>query len=395
MEDEPSINRVLTSNSTMNAALPSLISVLFSPLTILELLFLALLLWSRRLKLLLLILLPLVLGNGLVLFFAAPQGVQKAVWSTPGGGFALHTNAPIPRALLPGFVVVKVNYASLNPMDTKLFQYFATVPFLRLILPHAFAHDVSGTVHESSCPERLKKGDAVFGLTATGAMQEYTLGPCYTFSRVPKGLSMDKAAALPVVAASAWVALGNGVVKKNMTVVVIGSVGGTGSIGVTLAKSLGAQKIACVASGKNKAASLELGCDGFYAYDDKGFEQQILHDLAQQVDVVYDTVSGPQHDEPKYTSLELRLLKPKTGVIRALLPESFAEFFSPRPERQRIFGLATFQVLDELSSNHLSVLQSVLLGKVYNNAFDLNDVRKAADEMNSHRTKGKLVFRVA
>ena len=100
---------------------------------------------------------------------------------------------------------------------------------------------MSGVVHESRC-EAFKVGDEVYGWALTGSLTEYTTTPCQTVGIKPKALSFEKAAALPVVIAAAYVGLRD-IVKKGDTVLVIGAVGGCGSISVPLAKSLGAAKV--------------------------------------------------------------------------------------------------------------------------------------------------------
>jgi len=333
----------------------------------------------------------LLLNIGIALTSA---GTQRAVVALPGGQYALKETS-IPRALLPGFAVIKVHYAAINPVDIKLFNKFSSVPFLRWILPHGHTHDASGVIVDSTCSD-LKKGDQVYGWVLSGSLAEYAITPCSTIGPVPPGLSLEKAAALPVAIAAAYTAL-QPVIKKGDTVLVIGAAGGCGSTGVALAKSLGASHVACVASERNRnlALSEQIGCDSFYAYNAPGFESQLTAALKGKVDVVYDTVSGPQASDPDYTAVSMALLKP-TGVIRALLAVNAMEFLgiSHPPKREKITGFMHRAMFDDLNAKHAKVLKQVIVAEVLN-GLDLADVRKAQDAMASHRQTGKVVLKVA
>jgi len=335
--------------------------------------------------------------NLALLLVAAPGQHQQAVWVSHAIPDTLDVvlvrKAAVPRALLPGTMVVKVAYAALNPIDYQ-FAPLRKLPFLRWLVPQTYGLDGSGVVHEANC-DGFKAGDAVFGAIVTGSAQEFALAPCALMARVPLGLSMAKAAASPGCAATAYDALAD-VVKPGSRVLVIGAAGGCGSMGVALAKSLNAAHVACVASEKNRAlATSTLGCDAFYAYDEADFESRLRNELARKVDVAYDTVSGPFADDADYYALIVKLdLLSEAGTIRALLPIQASEYANPLPRRTIVNGSPSASTLNVLAQRHRGMLDSVLVRDA-GSAFDIDGVRKAVALLKSRRATGKLVLKVA
>jgi len=340
----------------------------------------------------------LALSANLALWLVAAPGHQKAVWVSPAmpdtQDVVLVRKAAVPRAVLPGSMVVKVAYAALNPIDYQ-FAPLRKLPFLRWLMPQTYALDGSGVVHELADCDGFKAGDAVFGVVLSGSAQEFALVPCALMAKVPAGLSMAKAAAAPGCAATAYDALAD-VVTPGSTVLVIGAVGGCGSMGVALAKSLGAAHVACVASEKNRALAMStLGCDAFYAYDQADFEPRLAKELARKVDVAYDTVSGPfAHDADYYLAIVKLDLLSKAGTIRALLPTYASEYVNPLPRRTIINGSPSASTLQVLVEAHRGMLDSIVVRDA-GSAFDIEGARKAVALLKSRRATGKLVFKVA
>jgi len=261
----------------------------------------------------------------LALFVLSP-GAQRAAWLGPTGVALVQSDALIPRALVPGTVVIKgvrvtgrgeltaraVKYAALNPVDLKPFAVPPMLPFLRWVLPHTLGRDVSGVVAESSCAG-LRPGDEVYGFALFGSVTEYALTLCQGVGRKPAALPFDKAAALPVAVSAAYVGL-QGAVRKGDTVLVIGVSGGCGQMGALLAKSMGAATLVCVASSRNEAVARALGCDVVFDYAAAGFASSLESAWGGKVDVVFDAVS---EDKVDYYDVSLRLLK-RDGTIKAL-----------------------------------------------------------------------------
>jgi len=101
----------------------------------------------------------------------------------------------------------------------------------------------------------------------------------------PKSLTYLEAAAVPIVALTAWQALiDSGKLSAGQTVLIHGGSGGVGSFAIQLAKARGAKVIA-TASAANQDLLKQLGADVAIDYTQQKFE-----DVAKDVDVVLDSV---------------------------------------------------------------------------------------------------------
>jgi NADPH-dependent curcumin reductase CurA len=166
-------------------------------------------------------------------------------------------------------VLVKMSSASVNPSDLDLEQQ---VGRLEGTLGVDFAGEV---VALGPGPHSLKVGDQVWGVTK-GSYADYTLAGDAQTGLVPSGLNMSVAGTIPEVGATSLqclYALGarnGGWVGKNLTVVITSGTGGTGFIGVQLAKALGAGRVITSTSGAaNIALAESLGAS--QGERDRGF----------------------------------------------------------------------------------------------------------------------------
>jgi len=186
----------------------------------------------------------------------------------------------------PSEVKVKVAAASINPIDWKL-RSGAMQKFMPLALPAILGRDVAGTVVEAGPGVAgFKPGDKVLGFVEHG-YAEYVAEGQEKFARMPDGLEMQKAAALPLV-----VLTGAQLVEeatkpgKGQVVLVTGAVGSVGRAAVYAARKLGARVIAGVRA-KQKEEARKLGADQIVALDDDGEISRL-----QELDAVADTVGG-------------------------------------------------------------------------------------------------------
>ncbi len=123
-------------------------------------------------------------------------------------------------------------------------------------------------------------------------------------AKVPDGLDLVKAAALPLVTLTGeqLVRLGTGI-KEGETVLVTGAVGGVGRSAIQAAKNAGAKVIAGVRKKQLKEAQA-LGADAVVALDDDDAMAKV-----GLVDAVADTVGGK--------TAEMLLSKVKPGGVLA------------------------------------------------------------------------------
>ena len=203
-----------------------------------------------------------------------------------GGPEALRVESVPMPAPAAGEVLVRVHYASVNPVDWKL-QEAGRLPF-----PAIPGGDFSGEVIAvGSGVSEFAAGDLVAGSVNQrergGSYAEYLTAPVSEIVRKPAALTMAEAAAYPTVTVAAWRYLIQAAnVQRGERVLVHGGAGGTGSVIVQIAKAKGAYVIA-TASARNHAFLKEIGADEVIDYRATRFE-----DVVRNVDVVVDTVGG-------------------------------------------------------------------------------------------------------
>jgi NADPH2:quinone reductase len=131
-----------------------------------------------------------------------------------------------------------------------------------------------------------RTGDAVL-LRGTGAYAQEMTAPAAALLPKPAGWSWHEAAAFPVCASTAWVALlWRGRLQHGETLLVLGAGGGTGLAAVTLGAMSGARVIAVAASAEKRAAAEAAGAT---ACIDPAMPDW---DKTVQADVVFDPVGG-------------------------------------------------------------------------------------------------------
>lgn len=215
-----------------------------------------------------------------------PASMRAARIHAAGGPDALRierVTVPTPAA---GEVLVRVHFASVNPVDWKL-QQAGRLPF-----PATPGGDFAGeVVARGAGVDGFACGDQVAGIVDQvargGSYAEYLSVPVSEIVPRPAAFSMAQAAAYPTVAVAAWrylVVAAN--VQAGERVLVHGGAGGVGSMVVQIAKARGAQVIA-TASERNHAYLREIGVDEAIDYRSTRFE-----DVVKDVDVVVDTVGG-------------------------------------------------------------------------------------------------------
>lgn len=208
------------------------------------------------------------------------------------------TEIPTPKAIR-GHVVVKVEASSVNPIDTKVRN--APIPFAPKF-PAVLHGDFAGVVTEVG-PEvsKFKVGDAVYGCaggikgTEGGALAEYLLADAQLTSLKPENLSFREAAALPLVAITAWEALIDKLqIKPGSKVLIHGGLGGVGHIAAQLAKSFGAVVHTTVASDAAKQQAKEYGSHYAINYQTEAVEDYVQrYTGGRGFDFIFETVGGP------------------------------------------------------------------------------------------------------
>lgn len=148
-------------------------------------------------------------------------------------------------AVKAGHVLVKIAASSVNTVDTMIRKMGKDLP-LSPDAPAILGMDFAGTIEAVGADvEGYAAGDEVYGCAGgladlPGTLAEYIVADYKLVAKKPKNLSMREAAALPLVAITAYEGLMRAGIKKGQKVLVHGGAGGVGHVALQLAKHFGA-----------------------------------------------------------------------------------------------------------------------------------------------------------
>jgi len=189
---------------------------------------------------------------------------------------------PVPG---PGEVLVRVAATSVNPIDYKR-RAGLTKDFYPLKFPGLIGVDIAGTVVKMGPGvEGFSAGDQVFAM-ADDTYAELCAVKTAILAKVPKGLDLLQAAALPLVTTTGNQLLLATGIKAGQTVLVVGAAGSVGRSAVFTAKACGATVIAGVLKRQIDDAKT-VGADQVVATDDDTAIANLL-----RLEAVADAVGG-------------------------------------------------------------------------------------------------------
>src|SRR5271165_3674401 len=166
----------------------------------------------------------------------------------------------------PGEVLVRVAAASVNPIDYKR-RAGLTKDFYPLHFPGLIGVDMAGTVIKIGPEvEGFSVGDQVFAM-ADNTYAELCVVNAAVLAKIPKGLDLIQAAALPLATTTGNQLLSATGIKAGQTVLVVGAAGNVGRSAVFTAKERGATVIAGVLK-KQMDEAKTVGADQVVATDD-------------------------------------------------------------------------------------------------------------------------------
>ncbi|MEI2471342.1 zinc-dependent alcohol dehydrogenase family protein [Peribacillus frigoritolerans] len=304
--------------------------------------------------------------------------------------------------LKPGHVLIQVKASSVNPIDTKVRA--GAVPAVSPEFPAVLHGDVAGLV--SAVGEgvtEIKVGDEVFGCAGGfkgtgGALAEFMLADADLLAHKPKNLTMEEAAALPLVAITAWEALFNRAhLVPGQDILIHAATGGVGHIAIQLAKWQGATVYTTASSQEKLEIGTRLGADVTINYREEGVHDYVQkHTDGKGFDVVFDTVGGENLDR----SFEAAAVH---GTVAAIAARSTHDL---SPVHSKGLSLhVTFMLLKILNKDmhkqYGEILKKVakvveegkLRPLVDPNMFTFDEVSKAHEYMESGKAIGKIVLK--
>ena len=199
-------------------------------------------------------------------------------------------------------VLVRVGAASINPLD-KMVRNGEFKQLIKYKPPFVLGHDVAGIiVGVGSQVTDFAIGDEVFARPRDlhiGTFADFIAIHHEDVALKPAGLSLEEAAAVPLVALAAWqILVERAHVQPGQKVLIHAGAGGLGSTVIQLAKHLGAT-VATTTDTKTEELVRSLGADIVIDYTKEDFST-----VLSEYDLVLDSLGG--------TNLEksLEVLKP-------------------------------------------------------------------------------------
>lgn len=212
--------------------------------------------------------------------------------SAPGGPDVLQPEQrPVPLPA-PGQVLVRVAYAGVNRPDCLQRQGAYPPPPDASDLPGL---EISGAVvalGDGVDPDWL--GRQVCALCNGGGYAEYCVVPAGQCLKVPAGLSLAEAAALPETLFTVWHnVFQRGALRDGEVLLVHGGTSGIGSLAIKLGKLFGVTVLATCGGPAKCAAALALGADHAIDYRATDFGAEVLRLTGGRgADVILDMVAG-------------------------------------------------------------------------------------------------------
>lgn len=299
----------------------------------------------------------------------------------------------------PGHMVVEVKASSVNPIDTMLRS--VELPWSNN-LPEVLHGDVAGIVTElGEGVSSFNLGDEVYGMAGgingvDGALAEFMLVDARLMAKKPKTLTMEQAAALPLVAITAYEALVDKMnVQAGDKVLIHGATGGVGHIAVQLAKVLGAN-VTSTYGPANEALAKTVGADNLVDYTKESVADYVqTYTNGVGFDKVFDPVAGDNiqksFEAAKYNGHVATTLPIADPLQVALKSLSFHSILMLIPLVHGINHASHGRILTEIA-------ELVDTGKITpiidNSSFSIWEVAKAHDLLTSGRAVGKITLTV-
>jgi NADPH:quinone reductase-like Zn-dependent oxidoreductase len=303
-------------------------------------------------------------------------------------------------------VLVQVHAAAVNLLDSKIRsgEFKLILPYR---LPLILGNDVAGVVvRVGSRVRRFKLGDQVYARPPQdriGSFAELISMNEDAVAIMPKKLTMEEAASIPLVGLTAWQALiERANLKKGQKVLIHAGSGGVGTFAIQLAKHLGAT-VATTTSTANLDLVKRLGADIAIDYKKDDFEK-LLHDY----DVVLNSLEG------ETLTKSLRVLKPGGTLISISGPPDpdFAKDMRASWILRQVMRLLSYRIRKKAKRHRVSysflfmrasgdqlheitsLIDSGIIRPVVDRVFPFESTKEAMAYVEHGRAKGKVIVKV-
>ncbi len=326
--------------------------------------------------------------------------MRAIVIRKPGGPEVLElVDVPSPEPSR-GEVRVRVRATAVNRAD--ILQRMGMYP-----APHGSPQDIPGLEIAGEVDavgedvKELAKGDRVFGVIGGGGYAEQVVVHARTLARMPDGLGMTDAAAIPEAFVTAWDAMVDQCgLRAGETVLVHAAGSGVGTAALQIAKAIGARPIGTARTPEKVGHARELGFHEMIVVEGGTFAEQVLALTGGRgVDVVVELVGGAYVPQDLQciapcgrivvvgtmaglrADVDLSVLMRKRAVLRGTVLRS-------RPLEEKILAARTLE-------RHIAPLfADKSLRPVVDRVVPLAQVAEAHEVIQTNKTFGKVVLEV-
>jgi NADPH:quinone reductase-like Zn-dependent oxidoreductase len=287
-----------------------------------------------------------------------------------------------------GKLRVRVAAAAINPKDALTragkFKSMAGPQF-----PKALCYDFAGVVDELGAGMvGFRLGEPVFGMLngwPAGAAAEYLIADPVATAPKPASLSYVEAAALPLAAQTALQALRDlAGARAGSKVLIHGASGGVGTLAVQIAKALGA-RVTALCGADSVALVRGLGADEVIDY-----REQPPEALTERYDCFFDVFGNQSFGRIK-ACLATRGVYVTTVPNRRNVIDHLRTRLWPGRRARLVVVKSKRADLETLSR----WVGEGRLRPIIAAEFDLADIRSAHQGIQTRRTHGKLILRIA
>ena len=302
----------------------------------------------------------------------------------------------------PGHVLIKVAATSVNTVDTMIRQMGKELP-LSPDLPAVLGMDFAGTVEAvADDVTTFSVGDEVYGCAGgladiPGALAEYMLADAKLIAFKPKSLSMQEAAAIPLVGITAYEGLMRADISKGQKVLVHGGSGGVGHIALQLANYFGADVYSTGGGDKQLDLIKQLGATAINYRTESVADYVASYTDGAGFDVVFDSVGGANLTN----SFDAAALNAHVATTVSMLEVDLNTAHFKGLSLHVVFMLIPmlYNHKREVHGDILTTLAEIAdAGKlkpiVDSEQYSLEDAGKAHDRLNSGQALGKVVINV-
>ncbi|KZK95097.1 Zinc-type alcohol dehydrogenase-like protein [Pseudovibrio sp. Ad46] len=322
------------------------------------------------------------------------------------GGAAIFEIAQLPIPDLEADdVLIKVAYAGVNPVDWKMREGHLASAMPNAKFPLVLGVDASGVVvatgknvTEFSEGDRVASATNMFSAGKPGSYAEYLVVDKCRVALIPADMTLESASTIPTAGVTAWQALfgaEKSALRKGESkkILINGASGGVGSFAVQLAKWAGAE-VATTCSGANLDYVKSLGADFPIDYKTQSISDEISKWAPNGLNLIVDTISADSLADP------VALLKRGGRLVNiaTLTDDGDVEAQIAEAKERGVEKILAFVDDSSFGAEIREIVNLVEAGELSlpnTEFFELNDVVRAHEKLETGHVKGKLALWVS